>query len=134
MNTSTAHAFINKLLLYVLLMIGVNGSVGLATVWMNHQISASAAETKKAEERLAAIERRLDETNAHLAAELSPDVLQAKNVAMKLGLERPREDMIMRVYESPEERLAAKRNLEIFSRDVTTQGTELVRFTLADRS
>ncbi len=134
MHTSSAHAFINKLLLYVLLTIGVNGSVGLATVWMNHQISASAAETKQAENRIAALERRIDETNAHLAAELSPQVLEAKNVAMKLGLERPREEHIVRVNESPEERLAAKRNLEIFARDVSAPGTELVRFTLADRS
>lgn len=133
MNTSSAHAFVNKLLLYVLLTIGVNGSVGLATVWMNHQISASAAETKQAEDRLAAVVRRLDETNARLAAELSPEVLEAKNVAMELGLEPPREQRIVRIYESPEERLAAKRNIEIFSRDVSAR-TEVVHFSLADRS
>lgn len=133
MNTSSAHAFVNKLLLYVLLTIGVNGTVGLATVWMNHQISASAAETKQAEDRLAAVVRRLDETNARLAAELSPEVLEAKNVAMELGLEPPREQHIVRIYESPEERLAAKRNIEIFSRDVSAR-TEVVHFSLADRS
>ncbi|WP_221030981.1 hypothetical protein [Actomonas aquatica] len=135
MNTSTAHAFINKLLIYVLLMIGVNGTVGLGIVWTNHQISASAAATKTAEAQIAAIERRIDETTALLAAELSPEVLEAKNTAMALGLVPPVEDSIVRIYESPEERLAAKRNIEIFSRDVTTPAdNRLVRFTLADRS
>ena len=132
MNTSSPHAFVNKMLIYAVLMIGVNGFVGLATVWMNHQISASAAVSKQAEAKLAAIERRLDDTNASLAAALSPEVLETKNIEMNLGLVRPLEERIVRINESPEERLAAKRNIEIFSRD-TAVSSELVRFTLADR-
>ena len=133
MKTSSAHAFVNKLLIYAVLMIGVNGFVGLATVWMNHQISASAAVTKQAVAKLAAIERRLDDTNASLAAALSPQELETQNVQMNLGLVRPIEERIVRVNESPEERLAAKRNIEIFARD-TAAGTELVSFSLVDRS
>lgn len=133
MNSSSTHAFVNKMLIYVLLMIGVNGFVGLAIVFKNHQIAASADVSKQAETRLAAIERRLDDTSAKLATALSPEILEAKNVEMNLGLVRPLEDRIVRVNESPEERLATKRNLEIFARDTAT-GSELVRFTLSDPS
>ncbi|MCC5023563.1 MAG: hypothetical protein J6386_12620 [Candidatus Synoicihabitans palmerolidicus] len=118
MNKSSTHAFVNKLLVYTVLTIGFNGTVGLGTVWMRHQIAETAAATKQHENRLAAVERRLAETTSRLAAEQSPDKLEAKNVSVNLGLVRPEESRIVRIEESPEERLAAKRNLEIFATDV----------------
>ncbi|MCF3648989.1 hypothetical protein [Synoicihabitans lomoniglobus] len=132
MQKSTAHAFINKLLIYMLLTIGFNGSVGLGIVWMRHQISQSAAATKQSEGKLAAVERRLAETTARLAVEQAPDALEAKNVAMALGLVEPAEMNIVRIDESPAERLAAKRNLEIFSRELTDD-VESVRFSFVSR-
>lgn len=133
MKSSTNHAFVNKLLVYMLLTIGFNGTVGLWTVWLRHQISETAAATKTAENLLASIDRRLAETTARLAAEQAPDVLEQKNQTMHLGLVRPAEANIVRIDESPEERLAAKRNLEIFANEASA-GTLSVSFTLADRS
>ncbi len=112
------HAFVNKLIIYLLLTIGFNGSVGLGTVWLRHQISETASATKQTEGRLAAVERRLAETTARLAEEQAIDQLEAKNIGMNLGLVRPAEMHIVRVQESPEQRLAAKRNREIFRPEV----------------
>ena len=122
----SASAFVSELMVYLLVF---NGSVWLGTVWMRHQISETAELTKQTERRLVAVERRLAETSARLASEQSPQTLESKNREMQLGLVRPAELHIVRIEESPEERLAAMRNFEIFSKEVIT-GDESVRFTL----
>lgn len=125
----SASAFVSELMVYLLVLAGFNGSVWLGTVWMRHQISETAEHTKQTERRLVAVERRLAETSARLASEQSPQTLEDKNREMQLGLVRPAEQHIVRIEESPEERLAAMRNFEIFSKEVIT-GDESVRFTL----
>ncbi len=117
MNKSDTHAFVNQLLVYTLVMICFTGSVGLATVWFRHRISVTANESRKLEASIAEIERRIAETTALIAAEYSPNALEQKNTAMRLGLVRTRESQMVRITESPEERLAARRNLEIFTED-----------------
>ncbi len=130
MKKSTS-AFVSEFMLYLLVLTGFNGSVWLGTVWMRHQISETASLTKETESQLIAVERRLAETAALLAREQSPQSLDAKNHEMKLGLVRPDELHIVRVEESPEQRLAAKRNFEIFTQERLT-GDTAVRFTLHD--
>lgn len=125
----SASAFVSELMVYLLVLAGFNGSVWLGTVWMRHQISETAELTKQTERRLVAVERRLAETSARLASEQSPQTLESRNREMQLGLVRPAELHIVRIEESPEERLAAMRNFEIFSKEVIT-GDESVRFTL----
>ena len=125
----SASAFVSELMVYLLVLAGFNGSVWLGTVWMRHQISETDELTKQTERRLVAVERRLAETSARLASEQSPQTLESRNREMQLGLVRPAELHIVRIEESPEERLAAMRNFEIFSKEVIT-GDESVRFTL----
>lgn len=124
-------AFVSEFLVYLLVLTGFNGSVWLGTVWLRHQISETAQFTKQTESRLVAVERRLAETTARLASEMSPETLQAKNHEMQLGLVRPAELHIVRVEESPEQRLAAKRNFEIFTEGVVS-GEGSVRFSFHD--
>lgn len=115
MNKSNTHAFINQMLVYTLVMICFSGSVGLGTVWLRHQISVSANQTRQFDLQIAQIERRLAEITARIASEQSVSELQHKNQALALGLVSPQESQIVRVTESPEERLAARRNVEIFA-------------------
>lgn len=117
MKSAGTHAFINQLLVYTLVMICFSGSVGLGTVWLRHQISVSANQTKSANAQIVEIERRLAEVTARIAGEQSVSELQRKNAEFALGLVRPQEAQIVRVSESPEERLAARRNLELLSGD-----------------
>ncbi|GAB5561047.1 MAG: hypothetical protein SynsKO_26940 [Synoicihabitans sp.] len=127
----SASAFVSEFMVYLLVLTGFNGSVWLGTVWMRHQITQTASITKQAESDLAAVERSLAEITALLAREQSPQSLDAKNEQMQLGLVRPAENNIVRVEQSPEERLAAKRNFEIFTQE-TLSGDAAVRFTLHD--
>ncbi len=96
---------------------------------MRHQISETANATKLMERSIAAIERQMAESTARLASAQSPEALERKNVAMGLGLVPPNDLQIVRVEESPEARLAAKRNIEIFTNEATT-GNVSVRFSV----
>ena len=108
------NAFVNQLLVYTLVMICFSGSIGMGTVWLRQQIAQTANRVKQLESRTGEIERRLAETNALIAAEQSPDILERRNNEWRLGLVLPREAQVVRVSERPEERLAARRNMEVF--------------------
>lgn len=115
MNQRANHAFVNQLLIYTLVMIGFSGSIGLGTVWIRHQISVTANATRQIEARIAEIERHIAETTTQIASEQTPDVLARRNVEWRLGLVPPRELQVARVIGSPERRLAARRNSELFT-------------------
>ncbi|MFA5264573.1 MAG: hypothetical protein WC378_12195 [Opitutaceae bacterium] len=123
MKTSDSHAFVNQLLIYTLVMICTSGSVGLGTVWLRYQISATANRVKLADQKIAECERRLAEAVTDTETEQSPDVLKRRNEQWKLGLTYPKETQVCRVKDDVEMRLAAKRNQGLF-----TDGASFVAF------
>jgi hypothetical protein len=122
MNKTGTHAFVNQLLIYTLVMIGFSGSVGMGAVWLRHQISVTANRTKQIEARLAEVERHYRETEAAIGTEQGPEALKQRNTEWRLGLVSPKDTQIVRVNESPEERLAAKRNQGLFTDNVRLVG------------
>ncbi len=129
MKKSDTHAFVNQLLVGTLAMILFSGTIGLGAVWMRHQISITAQTTRQIENTLSEVERRIAETTALIAAEQSPEALEQKNAKMAIGLVPKRDSQIVWVAESPEERLAARRNLEIFAEETVRTRTP-IRFGL----
>lgn len=123
MNKKDTHAFVNQLLVYTLVMICFSGSIGLGTVWLRHQISITANNTKLLEQRIAESERHLSELNTQVTAEQSIDVLARRNTEWKLGLVLPKEPQVVRVSESPERRLASRNNAEVFAPEAVFSGT-----------
>jgi hypothetical protein len=115
MNKKNNHAFVNQLLVYTLVMICFSGSIGLGTVWLRHQISVTANSTRGFAQRIVESERQLAELNTRITAEQSIDVLARRNVEWRLGLVLPKEPQVVRVSESPERRLAARNNAEVFA-------------------
>lgn len=133
MNKKDTHAFVNQLLVYTLVMICFSGSIGLGTVWLRHQISITANNTKVLEQRIVEAERHLAELNTQVTAEQSIDVLARRNSEWNLGLVLPKEPQVVRVSESPERRLAARNNAEIFAPEAVANGAvTAVRFRLTD--
>jgi Tfp pilus assembly protein PilN len=120
MKKSDTHAFINQLLVYTLVMICFSGSVGLGTVWLRHQISVAANQTRQFNAQIVEIDRRLAEIASRIASEQDISELQRKNQSFALGLVSPQEAQIVRITESPEERLAIRRNRETFGEIRTT--------------
>jgi hypothetical protein len=115
MKPPPAHAFVNQLIALTLLLLVYSGTLGLGAVWVRQEISGTANRSRTLEGKIANVERRLDEVNAEVAASLNPKALQDQNVAMRLGLELPREIQVVRVEGDPALRLYQKRNKEIFS-------------------
>jgi|GEM_PF-200065 len=115
MKPPPAHALVNRVILLTLCALMLGGSLGLGAVWMRQEISQAANESRTLQVKIADVERRLDEVNAQVASAVNPHALLRQNEAMRLALAAPREPQVVRVGESPELRLAAKRNREVFS-------------------
>lgn len=122
MNKKDTHAFVNQLLVYTLVMICLSGSIGLGTVWLRHQISVTANNTKLLEQRIVETERHLAEVNTQITAEQSIDVLARRNNEWKLGLVLPKEPQVVRVSDSPEQLLASRNNAEVFAPEAVAAG------------
>lgn len=124
MRPPPAHAFVSQLIALTLLLLVFSGSLGLGAVWVRQEISGSANRSHGIENKIADVERRLDEVNAEVAAALNPSELLRQNQVMLLGLSAPRELQVRRVDGSPELRLAAKRNGDIFKSSTDRVGAE----------
>ena len=118
MKTSTAYAFINQLLVYTLVMLVFTGSIGFGTVWLRHEISLAANRNKVLQADLAEVQRQIDQFTAEIAAAKNPDTLIRLNSEMRLGLVPPREEQSEHVAVDVGQRLAAKRNQDLFIAEV----------------
>jgi hypothetical protein len=115
MNTQRPHAFATQIFLAALAVLATGGCLGFTIVDLRHELSISANHTRKLEQRIAESERLFAEVGALIAIDLSPDVLARRNQSLALGLVPPAESQVVRVAESVERRLTAKRNVEIFA-------------------
>jgi hypothetical protein len=111
---NNSHAFINQLLVCLLVTFCFSGSIGLGTVWMQQQKARIANANKEIESRIAKVERHLAEYAAVIETEQSPAVLRRRNADLGLGLVQPPETNLIRITEDPELRLAAKANRGLF--------------------
>jgi len=114
MRPPPAHSLVNRLIALTLLLLVFAGSLGLGAVWFRQEISQTANRSRSLENKLADVERRLDEVNAQVAAAVNPDTLLRQNEVMRLGLAAPREIQVQRVAGSAELHLASKRTAEAF--------------------
>lgn len=113
-----SQAFVNQLLVCLLVTIFCGGSVGLGIVWMRHQISTTAQTNRTLAARIAEIERHIYEKTAQIESEQNHQVLRRRNQDWKLGLvpiSDPRVG-IMPVTVDPVLQMAARANRELFRR------------------
>ncbi len=115
MNTKNTRAFATQLLVAALVVLGAGGGLGFAIVDLRQDISRSANTARVLEQRVVDAERRLAELGGAIASAQSPDVLAERNESFALGLVRPAESQVVRVAGSVTDRLAAKRQAEIFA-------------------
>jgi hypothetical protein len=117
---SSSQAFVNQFMIYALVAICGSASIGLGTVWMRHQISVAANANKVLEASIAELDRRIEETEAAVAAEQDPAVLNRRNAEWRLGLVPPGETQVRRVAEDPVARLASIQNRKLFGEGPAT--------------
>lgn len=111
---NNSHAFVNQLLVCLLVTIGFGGSVGLGTVWMRHQISMTANTNRKLEAQVIKLERSIADVTTAIESEQSPELLRQLNDTWALGLVPVTEAQKIHVTEDPVRRLAARGNRELF--------------------
>src|SRR6187549_1558004 len=123
MKSAIAPNQVNRLIAMVLFLLIFAGSLGLGAVWMRGEISRTANFSRALQGRINDVERRLDEVNAQVASAVNPDALLRQGEFMNLALVSPREIQVVRVPESPELRLAAKRNRDVFNLSTASAGS-----------
>ena len=128
MKPPPVNALVNQLVAHTPGLLVFGGTLGLGAVWVRQEIFSTANRSRILDLKIADTQRRLDELNAEVATALNPESLLAQNAGMHLALVAPREPQVVRVTESPELRLAAKNNREIFLLEAATPGAPAVSF------
>ena len=67
-----SHAFVNQLVVCLLVTMTFGGSIGLGTVWMRHQISVTANTNRQLAAKIDDVERRIEEMTTVLETEKRP--------------------------------------------------------------
>jgi hypothetical protein len=105
-----SQAFVNQLVICLLVTMTFGGSIGLGTVWVRHQNSMTAKANQLLAKKIAEVERRSDDMKTLIQTEQRPVLLRKLNDEMRLGLVPMTMDRmpIVRVTEDPVRRLAEK--------------------------
>ena len=126
-----SQAFVNQLLVCLLVTIGFGGSIGLGTVWMRHQNSVTANENRKLAAKIDDVERRIEEMTTVLETEKRPELLRQLNQEFRLGLVRIDEVPVTAAQTNPAR--MAERSSHALGAAAPTERATLppVRFNLA---
>lgn len=107
-------AFVNQLVVCLLVTICIGGSIGFGSVWMRHQISVTARLNRDLAAQIARFDRLNDETRTLIETEQAPDRLRHLNSAHRLGLVPMSEIPVLHVSENVVERMARRANQDLF--------------------
>jgi hypothetical protein len=103
-----SQAFVNQLLVCLLVTICFGGSIGLGTVWMRHQISVTAKANNTLLAKIEEAKRAIEDKTALIEMAQRPDELRRLNVEHRLGLVPMNEVEVKHVAEDPLERMARR--------------------------
>jgi hypothetical protein len=83
---NNSRAFVNQLVVLLIVTIGVGGGTGIGVVWMRHQISTTANHIRELKARTAETQRLADAKSAEVASAQRPALLRKLNDEFRLGL------------------------------------------------
>lgn len=115
MRQNNNHAFVNQVLVCLLVSFGFGGSVGLGLVWMRYQITVTAKAHRTNQANLEEVKRRLDATATIVETEQGFEALTKRNGDWQLGLVPATDAQVVRVTEDPVMRLARRRDTNLFN-------------------
>ncbi len=110
-----SQAFVNQLLICLLVTMMASGSIGLGTVWLRHQNSLTAKANSALVARLVEVERRNDEMKTLVQGEMRPDLLRRRNVEMGFRFVPLNELQIFPVRENITDRMVERANRGLFT-------------------
>lgn len=123
-----SQAFVNQLLVCLLVTMTFGGSLGLGTVWMRHQISVTAKANRALLAEISEVNRRSDDIEARIRSEQRPELLRQLNLEFRLGLAPMNEVPIVHVTENVTQRMVERANRWSFPAE---SGIEPVTFKIA---
>jgi hypothetical protein len=127
---NNSQAFVNQIVVCLLVTIFCSGTIGLGTVWMRQQISRTANNNRRLEASIKDFERRINETNAFIAAEQSQEALERRNVEFGLGLVRVSDAQVMHVAGDTVGPMTRRANRALY-RDTDTALPATIKFAVS---
>lgn len=127
-----SQAFVNQLLVCLLVTMTFGGTIGLGTVWMRHQISVTAKANRVLLAEINDVNRRSDALEAEIRGEQRPELLRELNLHFQLGLVPMNEVPVVHVTENVTQRMVERANLWSFP-PAETRESQPVTFRLALR-
>ena len=125
---NNSQAFVNQLLVCLLVTMTFGGTLGLGTVWMRHQISVTAKANRALLAEITEVNRRSDDIEAHIRSEQRPELLRQLNLEFRLGLAPMNEVEVVHVTENVTQRMVERATRWSFPEEV---GLEPVTFKIA---
>jgi hypothetical protein len=105
-----SQAFVNQLLVCLLVTMTFGGTLGLGTVWIRHQISVTAKANRALLAEISEVNRRSDDIEAHIRSEQRPELLRRLNVEFRLGLAPMNEVPVVHVTDNVTRRMVERAN------------------------
>ena len=105
-----SQAFVNQLLVCLLVTMTFGSSIGLGTVWMRHQISLTAKNNRALLAEISEINRRSDDIEALVRGEQRPELLRQLNDKFRLGLVPLNEVPVTHVIDNVAQRMVERAN------------------------
>lgn len=124
-----SQAFVNQLLVCLLVTITFGGSLGLGIVWVRHQISLTAKANRALLAEITEVNRRSDDIETQIRSQQRPELLRQSNLEFRLGLAPMNEVPVVHITENVNQRMVERANRWSFPH----QGIEPVTFKVAQR-
>ena len=105
---NSSRAFVNQLLVCLLVTMTFGGSLGLGTVWVRHQISLTAKANRALLAEISEINRRSDDIEALIRSEQRPELLRQLNLEFRIGLAPMNEVPIVHVTDNVTQRMVER--------------------------
>jgi len=109
-----SRAFVNQLLICLLVTTCIGGSIGVGIVWMRHQISTTANTNRALLARVTELERYIDEKKTAIESAQNLEALHRLNTEFALGLGPVGDGQVVHATEDPIRRMVARANRELF--------------------
>jgi hypothetical protein len=123
-----SQAFVNQLLVCLLVTMTFGGSLGLGTVWVRHQISVTAKMNRSLLAEITEVNRKSDDIEALIRSEQRPELMRQLNLEFRLGLAPKNEVLTVIVPDNVNQRMVERANRWLSS---DRAGLEPVTFKVA---
>jgi hypothetical protein len=125
---NNSQAFVNQLLVCLLVTMTFGGTLGLATVWVRHQISVTAKANRALLAEISEVNRKSDDIEAKIRSEQRPELLRQLNLEFRLGLAPMNEVPVVHVTENVTQRMVERAHRWSFPEEA---GLDPITFKLA---